>query len=228
MGLRAAGNPTFSRGGRHPVVHAGPGPPGPTDPAGLYADLTINHMEGPTSFPNLLSPAVETRHRPGISSRMRYGSGTGRRFFLQHCQNEKALLKYQGAEIHVLLLDELTHFTDSMYRFLRGRCRVTNLKIPPGLEGFFPRVMAGSNPGSLGHHWVKQSFVDHGPMRIWPTERTEGGMRRQYIPARLEDNPTLLLNDPTYVDRLEGLGDPVLVRAMREGDWDGCRGRDVW
>jgi hypothetical protein len=56
-------------------------------------------------------------------------------------------------------------------------------------------------------------------------------MRRQFIRSLLEDNPTLLENDPEYENRLEGLGDPALVRAMRRGDWDIVAGGmfdDVW
>jgi hypothetical protein len=56
-------------------------------------------------------------------------------------------------------------------------------------------------------------------------------MLRQFIPALLEDNPTLLENDPLYEQRLQGLGNPALVRAMRTGDWDIVAGGmfdDVW
>ena len=45
-------------------------------------------------------------------------------------------------------------------------------------------------------------------------------MLRQYIPAKLEDNPTLAKGDPKYLARLSGLGNAALVRAMRDGDWD--------
>jgi hypothetical protein len=48
----------------------------------------------------------------------------------------------------------------------------------------------------------------------------EGGMRRQFIPARLEDNPSMAADDPRYAARLEGLGARALVQAMRWGDWD--------
>ena len=36
----------------------------------------------------------------------------------------------QGAEVHVLMIDELTHFTESIYRYFRGRCRLGALQIP--------------------------------------------------------------------------------------------------
>jgi hypothetical protein len=76
------------------------------------------------------------------------------------------------------------------------------------------------------------NFVDIAPpMEITQMGRIDGGMRRQFIPAILEDNPTLMLNDPDYEMKLEGLGDPALVRAMRYGDWDIVAGGmfdDVW
>lgn len=64
-------------------------------------------------------------------------------------------------------------------------------------------------------------FVDYAqPMEIVRTPAAEGGMLRQYIPAKLADNPTLAANDPDYESRLEGLGNPALVAAMKNGDWD--------
>src|SRR3546814_2195934 len=71
----------------------------------------------------------------------------------------------------------------------------------------FPRVLTGANPGGVGHNWVKASWIDPvAPMQTMRAEKSDGGMLRQFIPARLEDNPTLTANDPDYVDRLSGLG----------------------
>ena len=142
-------------------------------------------------------------------------------------------MKYQGAEIHVLLVDEATHFTEREYRFLRNRVRLGGLKVPEQLpiNGQLPMILCGSNPGSIGHGWVKRTFVDFGEQKVHRAPKSEGGMLRSYIPARLEDNPTLLENDPDYIDRLEGLGDPALVKAMRDGDWNIVAGGaldDVW
>lgn len=197
-----------------------------------YPDLQKNHMEGPTSFPVVLAPLVERKlvninHSKGIIS-----FANGARIFLCHCQYEKNVAGYQGAEIHLLLIDELTHFTEKIYRFLRGRCRLGAWKPPAKLAGVFPRILNGSNPGGVGHNWVKQMFVSAvEPMRIWRTPKEEGGMLRQFIPAKLMDNPTMSRNDPDYIDRLHGLGDPVLVKAMLDGNWDIVAGGaldDVW
>lgn len=197
----------------------------------ISGDLIKNHMEGPSSFPVLLAEWVDNKSCKINNSENSIEFWNGSKIFLCHCQYEKDKYKYQGAEIHVLLIDELTHFTDSIYRYLRGRVRMAGLKLPERYRGKFPRIINGSNPGGAGHHWVKASFVDHGPMVKVPQPKTEGGMLRQYIPAKLDDNPTLLEDDPNYLDRLEGLGNPALIKAMKSGDWnivDGGMFDDIW
>lgn len=184
----------------------------------IYGDLVQNHIEGPTGFPVLLGKLIQQGKAAIVREEIRFANGS--KIYLRHCQHEKDVTRYQGAEIHFLAIDEATHWTEKMYRFLRGRCRLGGLNIDPAFKPLFPRVLASANPGGLGHHWVKKTWVDHGPMDIHRAPAKEGGMLRQYIPARIQDNPSLLRNDPDYVNRLEGLGDEVLVRAMKEGDWD--------
>lgn len=196
-----------------------------------YPDLFKNHLEGPSGFPALLADWTSTGAASVNLSRNYIEIGQSR-IHLCHCQYEKDVFAYQGAEIHVLLPDELTHFTRNQYVFLRSRVRLGGLQVPPEYKGMFPRIVAGSNPGGIGHNWVKAMFVDAAPpLDIWTAPRDDGGMRRQFIPALLEDNPTLMENDPDYETRLEGLGDPMLVRAMRRGDWDITSGGmfdDLW
>lgn len=198
----------------------------------LSDDLAKNHMEGPSGFPALLAEWIEAGHVKVNWSKNFIEFWNGAKIHLCHCQYEKDMTKYQGAEIHVLMLDELTHFTEKIYRYLRGRCRLGALKLAAKYQGLFPRIVAGSNPGGIGHNWVKATFIDGAPpMKIVPQAKTEGGMLRQYIPAKLADNPTLAENDPDYIDRLEGLGNAALVRAMKDGDWNIVAGGmfdDVW
>lgn len=197
-----------------------------------HPDLMKNHMEGPSGFPVLLAKWTQTGLCKINYSQNFIEFRNGSKIFLCHCQHEKDVFKYQGAEIHVLMMDELTHFSETQYRFLRGRVRLGGLQVPEPYAGRFPRVLCGANPGGVGHNWVKLSWIDFAPpMEIRRADRIEGGMLRQYIPAKLEDNPTLLVNDPDYEHRLEGLGNPELVRAMRDGDWDIVAGGmfdDLW
>lgn len=191
-------------------------------------DLVKNHMEGPKGFRALLAGWVMCGFVKIVDDEIRFWNGS--RIYLCHCKDEKDIYKYQGAEIHVLLVDELTHFTESMYRFLRNRVRMVGLTVPQGYAGRFPRILAGANPGNVGHLWVKATFVDPGSYEIYRASPTEGGMMRQFIPALLEDNPSMTEDDPGYETRLQGLGSATLVQAMRYGNWDVIEGAffDCW
>lgn len=178
-------------------------------------------MSGVSGFPSLLAEWVDAGHVRINYSKRHITFWNGAKIQLGSVQYSKDVAKYQGAEVGLLLIDELTHFSDDIYRFLRGRLRLGATAIPEKYKGLFPRIICGSNPGSIGHNWVKQAFVDPAPpMEIVQQSDEEGGLKRQYINARLDDNPTLLENDPTYEKRLAGLGKPELIKAMRDGDWN--------
>lgn len=195
----------------------------------IREDLVKNHMEGPKGFRAMLAGWVNAKFCIIVEDEIRFWNGS--KIYLCHCKDEKDIYKYQGAEIHVLLMDELTHFTESMYRFLRNRVRMVGVAVSEAFAGMFPRILCGANPGNIGHLWVKRTFVDgiqDGQIRLM--DKTEGGMRRQFIRAQLEDNPSMTTDDPGYESRLEGLGSKALVQAMRHGDWDVIEGAffDEW
>jgi hypothetical protein len=195
----------------------------------IYDDLIKNHMEGPKGFRSMLAPWVLAGFVKIVDDEVRFWNGS--KIYLCHCQHEKDIYKYQGAEIHVLLIDELTHFTENMYRFLRNRVRMVGVTVPAEWAGKFPRILCGANPGNIGHQFVKASFIDNAqPMELRPMPDTEGGMKRQYIPAKLGDNPSMAEDDPGYEGRLSGLGSASLVAAMRDGDWNVVDGAffDCW
>lgn len=186
-------------------------------------DLIKNHMEGPSGFREMLANWVQCGFCKIVEDEIRFWNGS--RIYLCHCKDEKDRFKYQGAEIHVLLIDELTHFTEVIYRFLRNRVRMVGITVPEQYKGTFPRIVCGANPGGVGHQFVKMTFIDNRvPFDVTRTPRTEGGMLRQFIPAQLEDNPSMAADDPGYEDRLHGLGSESLVKAMRYGDWDVVEG----
>ena len=184
-------------------------------------DLILNHLEGPTGFRAMLWPLVQQKKVSIIGGQYpRIEFANGAKIFLCHCQHRSHLENYQGPEMALLLIDELTHFEEDMYRFLRGRCRVPDsLEIPEQFRHLFPRILCGSNPGSIGHGWVKRTFIDYNlPYEICEVPEDEGGMLRQFIPALVEDNPSL--DKDKYKKSLSGLGSAELVRAMKYGDWD--------
>lgn len=186
-------------------------------------DLIKNHVEGPKGFRSMLAGWAASGICTIVEDEIRFWNGS--KIYLCHCKDAKDVYKYQGAEIHVLLIDELTHFTEAMYRFLRSRVRMVGVNVPEDYRGRFPRILCGSNPGNIGHLWVKTFWIEpKPPMEEWSTPSEEGGMLRQFIPARLEDNPSMAKDDPGYEHKLAGMGSAALVKAMRYGDWDAVEG----
>lgn len=184
-----------------------------------FADLEKNHLDGPSGFYQLLAPYLDCGACKIVDMQISWINGS--KIHLCHCNNAKDIYKYQGAEIHILMIDEVTHFFEDMYRFLRGRVRLGGLEVPKQYRKYLPRILCGTNPGGIGHQWVKRTWIDVGPaFKIKRAKKEDGGFYRQYIPALLEDNPTQTSNDPDYEYRLEGLGSPELVKAMRYGNWD--------
>lgn len=189
----------------------------------LLPDLIKTHIEGPKGLRAQLHEYEKNKLVKIVEDEIRF-EFNGSRIYLSHCHEEKDISKYLSLDIHLLLIDEGTTFTEEMYRFLRSRVRLAGLKIPDQYRHLFPRILIGSNPGSVGHEWVFRTFVqpvlglEH-EKRIWRAPSEEGGMLRQYLPAKLDDNPSLYEDDPDYEKRLSGLGSPALVKAYRDGDW---------
>lgn len=132
---------------------------------------------------------------------------TGATLTFGHIMNEQTMVTdYSGSAFAFIGFDELTQFSEYMYRFLFSRKR----KAP---DAAYPtRVRGATNPGQAGHVWVKNRFG------IRPGNRPRMfGPSRLFIPAKLEDNPGLDRAD--YETSLAEL--PPLERAqLRHGDWE--------
>lgn len=197
-----------------------------------FPDLEKNHLQGPTSFPILLQDMIEKGYVIWNRTKFKFTFWNGSVIHLCHCQKEDDRYNYLGAEIHVLLIDELSQFTPVIYRFLRTRVRMIGISVPPSVVGKFPRIVCGSNPGGPCHNYMKAGWVDCAPaFSVFQAPEDEGGMSRQFIPARIADNPALVREDPAYAGRIKGLGDPALVKAYLEGDFSVISGGmfdDLW
>ncbi len=137
-----------------------------------------------------------------------------------YCRNENDVYQYQGAEFLFIGIDELTHFTLKQWQFLtsRNRCPARVYSDGKNKGKIIKPCMAGAtNPGNIGHAWVKALWIDHLPPSGF--DRTDLYDKRDYefIRARLDDNP-IYANDAEYRRTLETLPDH-LRRAFLEGDW---------
>lgn len=131
-----------------------------------------------------------------------------------YCEADRDVHQYQSAEYEDILFDELTQFSEYQYLYLLSRLRTTK----PGVRTL---VRGATNPGGLGHAWVKERFIDVAP---WNTRYTDPhtGLTRRFIPAVLDDNPHL---DRAQYERLLDALPEEERRALRYGDWDFFRGR---
>lgn len=136
---------------------------------------------------------------------------------LGHLKDENAYTKYQGHEYQKILFEELTKIArESDYEKLLGSCRSTI----PGLRA---QIFATTNPDGDGYEWVKERFDCLNPdeqVRIISGEGTKYERSRLFIPAKVDDNPHLMDNDPGYVAYLESISDETLRKQWRDGSWE--------
>ena len=126
-----------------------------------------------------------------------------------YCATENDVYQYQSAEYDVIRFDELTHFTEGQYVYLLSRLR--------GAVDIPRQVKSSTNPGGIGHAWVKARFIDPAPAGTPFVGRD--GLRRVFLPARIEDNTFLMRADPMYRKRLSALPERE-KRALLYGEWD--------
>ncbi len=128
-----------------------------------------------------------------------------------YCQSENDVYQYQGGEYLFIGIDELTLFTLKQWQFLtsRNRCPV---------PGSFPCMAGASNPGNLGHKWVKALWMDHVAPPGWESAESYDAREYEYIPALISDNP-IYASDENYLQTLRRL--PTHLRhAFLDGDWN--------
>lgn len=160
-------------------------------------------------------------------SKHRWTFPSGATVTFGNMHNKQDRENYRGKQYDVIVFDELTHFTWDEYSFMFSRCRPSG----PGTRCF---IRATTNPGGVGHGWVKDRFITAAPPLTPVTETMavpdgEGHVRqmkrkRIFVPARVYDNQILLRNDPNYLANLAMLPEKER-RAQLEGDWDSFEGQ---
>ena len=145
----------------------------------------------------------------------KFPSGATYRF--SYLNQDEDARSHDTAQYHYIGFDELTHFTSFQYRYMISRIR----KAEPGLPVM---IRSASNPGNVGHGWVKSRFVNPWRMGYKPLRDTKSGTLRIFIPAKVTDNPHVMEHDPNYINRLRLL--PLAeYKAKAEGDWDAYMGQ---
>ena len=156
---------------------------------------------------------------------------SGAKVYLVHCQDRRALDNYIGGNYHFIGIDEVNQFPEGWVDELSTSARTANQELKT-------QICLTSNPGNIGHVWLKKRFVEKCPpvpvgertynkaFDVWQQKHKSGdayideeGISYKFIPATVFDNPTILENDPGYVRKLKNLN-PILRSMWLEGNWD--------
>ena len=116
-----------------------------------------------------------------------------------YLQAERQRHRYASADFQYVGFDEVTTFTEAMFRFLFSRLRrEEGHKVPL-------RMRSASNPGNIGHQWVYRRYINPG---------TPGAV---FVPSKVQDNPSLDIRE--YLKSLDQL-DPITRSRLLDGDWN--------
>lgn len=139
------------------------------------------------------------------------------------------IYNYSSIEMHWLGFDELTQFSEEEYEFIKTRVRADDVRPL--------RVRGASNPGDIGHNWVKERFLEsldpninyipevpYVERFVDEDNGEEYERSRVFIPAFVTDNPNIYIQRE-YKRNLNAIKDPQLKRALLKGDWNTFMGR---
>ena len=157
---------------------------------------------------------------------------SGAKIFFGSMQHSKDKTNYQGKRYDFIGFDELTHFTWEEYSYMFSRNRPS--KKPKSKEKTRCYIRASTNPGGVGHGWVKARFIDAAEpgtpiVEMVDVRMPDGSTKtikrdRIFIPATVFDNKALLDDNPDYLGSLALL--PEKERnALLYGDWDTFQGQ---
>lgn len=151
---------------------------------------------------------------------------SGAKIYFGAMQHSKDRKKYQGKRYDFIAFDELTHFTYDEYSYMFSRNR-------PSGAGTRVYIRATTNPGGVGHGWVKDRFITAAPPLtpivgeynvMTPDGPIKLRRKRIFVPANVFDNKKLLENDPMYLANLAMM--PEAERnALLYGSWDSFDGQ---
>lgn len=180
----------------------------------LLLRRTFPELEGAdgliTKAHEWLGPFRDSRDADWNEQKHKWTFPSGATIQFGHVQDLKAMYRYQGQAYQFVGFDELTHFTKRQYEYIAfTRSRRVKAHEAAGIP---VRARAASNPGNIGHGWVKRRFIEH------PSDRVV------FIPAKVDDNPGL--DRATYVSDLSHLPDELRAQLL-DGNWDAFEGAAV-
>jgi hypothetical protein len=201
------------------------------DYKGLILRKTYPQLSGLIDRSMKLYLAIFPRAKYNASNH-RWTFPSGAQIHFGSMQHTKDKENYRGKAYQFIAFDELTHFTFDEYMYLFSRNRPSGTR--KGNKSPRCYIRATTNPGGVGHGWVKERFITVAPPMTRIVEETPITMPdgkviiqqkdRMFVPATVFDNQILLNNDPNYLSSLAML--PSADKdALLYGSWDSFEGQ---
>lgn len=181
-----------------------------------YPDLNktlINHFE--TKVPQEVYGSTRNYNRNDHVVTFKNGS----KLWFAACQHEHDIFSFNGMEMAFCGIDEGTEWSWKMFEFLtlQNRCPV---KFDIYGKPVVPCMAMASNPGGVGHDWVKKAFIlkqapDPGVTNYNPDDWA-------FIKSSVYDNPAYK-EDKSYLQTLESANPEWRARYLL-GSWDTIAG----
>lgn len=115
------------------------------------------------------------------------------------------IIKYNGQNLSLLIYDELTMIKQDDYETMWGNLRLS-------VDGYYPRMYASTNPGGIGHQWVKKKFIE--PYRNGTEKDT------RCVHSDTTDNNAPGMGEDYKRDKLEKYSNEHLRERFLKGNWD--------
>src|SRR3972149_4718132 len=145
-------------------------------------------------------------HGLGLHLHEKYGGG------VMVLGNLDDASKYQSSQFAAISVDELTKNTYETFELLRGSLRW------PGIPR--PRFRGATNPGGIGHLWVKSIWIDSDFSAFSKLLKIKDQFA--FVRALPDDNPFL---PPEYYEEVLGSLGADLEAAWRYGSWTSFAGQ---
>lgn len=186
-----------------------------------WDDVKKSILEGDFGLRALLDPWVWAKQVEITEEQIRF-LFNGSRIYLRHLADERAQSKSQGLARDLKWLDECTQIDERSIRWERSWTTTAPgklAKFPERYRKKFPFFFQTGNPIGPSQGYYRTNYVKARPK--YEIEEVAGFLR-QYIPARVEDNP---FQDAKVVRaRLAEIGDAETADALLNENWDALVG----
>jgi phage terminase large subunit len=163
----------------------------------------------------------------------------GAKLYFGSCQHEKDVMAYNGHEYVFIGIDEATEWPYSMYEYLtfQNRCPIKEWTDANGVaHPVTPCMALASNPGGVGHEWIKGLFIGEKDESGKYVRTLENIHKRvpdlkgvdvdlnnyAFIPAKIFDNPAYA-KDKKYLQKLE-TANAIWKEKYLYGSWETFEG----